>query len=63
PLDPEALVITTFSKLFPDSFQGILPVHKHKVLVFLPTILSIPGCAIIHHIFQIWLNMGAQEAC
>ena len=29
--DAEALVSLTFKLLFPDTFQHILPVHKHKV--------------------------------
>ena len=29
--DAEALVSLTFRLLFPDTFQHILPVHKHKV--------------------------------
>ncbi len=30
--DAEALVSLTFRLLFPDTFQHILPVHKHKVV-------------------------------
>lgn len=29
--DAEALVSLTFKLLFPETFQHILPVHKHKV--------------------------------
>ena len=29
--DAEGLVSDTFKLLFPDTFQHILPVHKHKV--------------------------------
>ena len=29
--DAAALVFSTFELLFPDTFQRILPVHKHKV--------------------------------
>ena len=30
--DAAALVFSTFELLFPDTFQRILPVHKHKVV-------------------------------
>lgn len=49
--DAEALVSLTFKLLFPDTFQHILPVHKHKVCwpprlaspVYLPVLLD---CAV-----------------
>ena len=30
-LEGEALVVETFSRLFPDSFQHVMPVLNHKV--------------------------------
>lgn len=30
-LNAHDLVVETFKGLFPDTFQGVLPVHKHKV--------------------------------
>ncbi len=30
-LNAHDLVVETFQGLFPDTFQGVLPVHKHKV--------------------------------
>lgn len=36
PWDGEAFVTETFSKLFPDSFQHVMPVLMHKVCCCLP---------------------------
>ena len=35
--DSELLVRETFKTLFPDSFDGVLPIRKHKVRLSCPT--------------------------
>jgi len=40
-IDSEILVRETFKNLFPDSFDGVLPIRKHKVLPPPP-----PSCSV-----------------